>query len=168
MIEISVRDTGIGLQREDLERIFNPFTQADGSASRKYEGTDWGSPSREASWSSTAAASGPRATVREKAASSGSPSRCNIGFREKTEGIPSGSPTGWLETLPPRAAASEGAGTPPAAPTYQWASTLALFRKVKRPSLKAATAPSTVPWLSASLATLMPAAWRVLKAFGPQ
>jgi signal transduction histidine kinase len=42
MIEISVRDTGIGLQREDLERIFNPFTQADGSASRKYEGTGLG------------------------------------------------------------------------------------------------------------------------------
>jgi PAS domain S-box-containing protein len=42
MIEISVRDTGIGLETKDLEKIFKPFTQVDGSESRKYEGTGLG------------------------------------------------------------------------------------------------------------------------------
>ena len=41
-IEISVADTGIGLKVDDLGRIFNPFEQADGSATRKYEGTGLG------------------------------------------------------------------------------------------------------------------------------
>jgi len=41
-IEISVSDTGIGIKREDQERIFNPFEQVDGSASRKYQGTGLG------------------------------------------------------------------------------------------------------------------------------
>ena len=41
-ILISVTDTGIGLAREDQERIFQPFEQADGSASRRYQGTGLG------------------------------------------------------------------------------------------------------------------------------
>ena len=41
-IEISVSDTGIGLKSEDQDRIFRPFEQADGSASRKYQGTGLG------------------------------------------------------------------------------------------------------------------------------
>ena len=41
-IIISVIDTGIGLRREDQERIFQPFEQADGSASRRYQGTGLG------------------------------------------------------------------------------------------------------------------------------
>jgi len=41
-IEISVSDTGIGIKHEDQERIFNPFEQVDGSASRKYQGTGLG------------------------------------------------------------------------------------------------------------------------------
>jgi PAS domain S-box-containing protein len=41
-IEFIVSDTGIGLKSEDLERIFNPFEQADNSASRKYQGTGLG------------------------------------------------------------------------------------------------------------------------------
>jgi signal transduction histidine kinase len=41
-IEISVRDTGIGIRQEDLERIFDPFEQADNSASRRYQGTGLG------------------------------------------------------------------------------------------------------------------------------
>jgi len=41
-IEISVSDTGIGIKHEDQERIFNPFEQVDGSASRKYPGTGLG------------------------------------------------------------------------------------------------------------------------------
>jgi len=41
-IEFVVSDTGIGLKTEDLERIFNPFEQADNSASRKYQGTGLG------------------------------------------------------------------------------------------------------------------------------
>ncbi len=39
---ITVSDTGIGLKEEDLERIFAPFIQADGSATRKFEGTGLG------------------------------------------------------------------------------------------------------------------------------
>jgi signal transduction histidine kinase len=41
-IKISIIDTGIGLKAEDLERIFNPFEQADNSFSRKYQGTGLG------------------------------------------------------------------------------------------------------------------------------
>jgi signal transduction histidine kinase len=39
---ISVTDSGIGLERKDLDRIFEPFEQADGSSSRKYQGTGLG------------------------------------------------------------------------------------------------------------------------------
>ncbi len=39
---ISVADSGIGLKRSDLERIFQPFVQADSTASRKYQGTGLG------------------------------------------------------------------------------------------------------------------------------
>ena len=42
VVEITVADTGIGLKRENLERIFNPFEQADGSMSRRYQGTGLG------------------------------------------------------------------------------------------------------------------------------
>jgi signal transduction histidine kinase len=41
-VEVCVADTGIGLQPQDLERIFNPFEQVDGSLSRRYEGTGLG------------------------------------------------------------------------------------------------------------------------------
>jgi signal transduction histidine kinase len=41
-VEVSVRDTGIGLRKEDLTRIFAPFEQADNSASRKFQGTGLG------------------------------------------------------------------------------------------------------------------------------
>jgi signal transduction histidine kinase len=41
-VMIAVTDTGIGLKQEDLERIFDPFVQGDGSATRKYEGTGLG------------------------------------------------------------------------------------------------------------------------------
>lgn len=39
---ISVTDTGIGLHEDDLERIFKPFEQSDGSITREYEGTGLG------------------------------------------------------------------------------------------------------------------------------
>ena len=41
-VKISVKDTGIGLQKEDLVRIFNPFEQVDGSVSRRYQGAGLG------------------------------------------------------------------------------------------------------------------------------
>jgi signal transduction histidine kinase len=41
-IKISVADSGIGLANENLDRIFNPFEQADNSASRKFQGTGLG------------------------------------------------------------------------------------------------------------------------------
>jgi signal transduction histidine kinase len=41
-IEISVVDTGIGLNKKDLEKIFLPFEQVDSSASRKFQGTGLG------------------------------------------------------------------------------------------------------------------------------
>jgi signal transduction histidine kinase len=41
-VGISIRDTGIGVKAEDLERIFAPFEQADNSASRRFQGTGLG------------------------------------------------------------------------------------------------------------------------------
>ncbi len=41
-VEISLADTGIGLSRENQQRVFHPFEQADGSYSRKYQGTGLG------------------------------------------------------------------------------------------------------------------------------
>ena len=39
---ISVEDTGIGIKKDDLQRIFDPFEQVDSSASRRYQGTGLG------------------------------------------------------------------------------------------------------------------------------
>jgi len=41
-ILISVRDTGIGIEKENLERIFGAFEQVESSTSRKFQGTGLG------------------------------------------------------------------------------------------------------------------------------
>ena len=40
--EVHVSDTGIGIGREHLAKLFQPFSQVDGSATRKYAGTGLG------------------------------------------------------------------------------------------------------------------------------
>jgi signal transduction histidine kinase len=42
VIEFSVTDTGIGIDKRDQVRIFAPFEQVDGSSTRKYQGTGLG------------------------------------------------------------------------------------------------------------------------------
>jgi len=40
--ELHVSDTGIGIRRDDLSKLFQPFSQVDGSTTRKYNGTGLG------------------------------------------------------------------------------------------------------------------------------
>lgn len=42
LLAFSINDTGIGMSKEQLEKLFSPFTQADNSTTRKYGGTGLG------------------------------------------------------------------------------------------------------------------------------
>ncbi len=42
MVQISVSDTGIGIRKEDMDKLFNKFQQIDSGTSRKYGGTGLG------------------------------------------------------------------------------------------------------------------------------
>jgi signal transduction histidine kinase len=42
LIDISVQDTGLGIKREDLKRIFDPFEQVESSPARRHPGTGLG------------------------------------------------------------------------------------------------------------------------------
>ena len=41
-VQVSVEDSGIGIKKEDIERIFDPFEQADSSLSRRFQGSELG------------------------------------------------------------------------------------------------------------------------------
>ncbi|WP_094228910.1 response regulator [Methanolobus psychrotolerans] len=42
MLHVSIRDTGIGISRDDQAKLFQPFVQLDSSSNRKYGGTGLG------------------------------------------------------------------------------------------------------------------------------
>jgi len=42
ILEVAIKDTGIGIAENDIKKLFNAFQQVDGSYSRKFEGTGLG------------------------------------------------------------------------------------------------------------------------------
>ena len=42
LVEITVKDTGIGIKAEDQNKLFKPFSQVDSFSSKKFQGTGLG------------------------------------------------------------------------------------------------------------------------------
>lgn len=42
MLNVSVKDNGIGIEKENIEKLFQPFSQIDSSLNRKFEGAGLG------------------------------------------------------------------------------------------------------------------------------